>query len=152
MNQPNREQGMIDAIPLIEEFEGFRTHAYQDSVGVWTIGFGSTRHPDGRSISPTDVVTREEAEHMMLFDLQHFADSLDSMVHVPLSEHEYAALLSFVYNLGPGALKSSTLLKKLNRGDHQGAANEILRWNKAGGHVLAGLVRRRVAEKQEFLV
>ena len=150
MNQPNREKGIILAIPLVEEFEGFRTHAYQDSVGVWTIGFGNTHYLDGRHVGPGEVITREEAEQLLTATLIRFADHLDKLVKVRLTEHEYAALLSFIYNLGPGALQASTLLKKLNRGDHQGAANEILRWNKAGGHVLAGLVRRRAAEKQEF--
>jgi lysozyme len=145
-----RENGMRLAIPLIEDFEGYRDHAYQDSVGVWTIGFGTTRYPNGHHVQKGDRVTREEADDYLLHDLARFADSLDEMLEEEVNEHEYAALLSFEYNLGAGALAHSTLMRYLNAGDHQGAARQILRWNKAGGHVLAGLTRRRQEEMKEF--
>lgn len=84
-------------------------------------------------------------------DLQKFADGVDELRAVPLTEHQKAALVSFAFNVGLGNLKSSTLLRHLNDGDYQGAANQFLVWNKAAGHVLPGLVKRREAERAMFL-
>jgi len=97
------------------------------------------------------VVTREEAERYLEQDIQEAASAVQRHVQVPLTEHELAALSSFTYNVGEGQFQKSTLVQKLNAGDRHGAANELLRWNKAGDKVLPGLVTRRKEERELFL-
>lgn len=133
-------------VSLIKAFEGLRLKAYQDSVGVWTIGYGATR-----GVSAVMSITAEQAERMLQNDLGRFEPDLDRLVQVPLSQNQWDALMSFVYNLGAANLGSSTLLKLLNSGDYASAADQFPRWNKAGGQVLAGLTKRRAAERQLFL-
>ena len=135
-----------EGIGLIKRFEGCRLKAYQDSVGVWTIGFGSTR-----GVGAGDVITQEEADRRLLADLETVEKCINNSVAVELTQQQYDALCSFTFNLGCGALRGSTLLKKLNDGDDDGAAQEFARWNKAGGQVLAGLVSRRKAEHDLFI-
>lgn len=133
-------------LDLIKSFEGLRLKAYKDSVGVWTIGYGHTRTAtSGMSIS------EPEAEALLREDLKDAQGGVDRLVKQQLSDNEYAALVSFVFNLGAGNFSRSTLLKKLNAGDRKGAAEQFLVWNKAGGQVLAGLTRRRKAERDLFL-
>ncbi|WP_442109158.1 lysozyme [Pseudomonas sp. NUPR-001] len=133
-------------LSLIKSFEGLRTLAYRDAVGVWTIGYGATR-----GVKPGMSVTKEQAERMLLNDVQRFEPEVSRLVTVPLNANQWDALLSFTYNLGAANLESSTLLRKLNAGDYAGAAEQFPRWNKAGGKVLPGLVRRREAERMLFL-
>lgn len=141
-----------DAVNMVSQFEGFRSEPYQDSAGVWTIGYGSTRDADGSPIDEdTDSVTKQQALDLMRRDLLKTATILDKDVHVALNDHERAALESFIYNVGAGNFEASTLLKKLNAGDIEGSANEFLRWDHAGGKVLAGLLKRREAERSEFM-
>lgn len=137
-------------LELIQEFEGFSATAYRDAVGIWTIGWGSL-YIGGVRVSPGMKVTKEQAEEQMLLDLSKFEDVVERLVSVPLTQNQFDALVSFTYNLGEGNLSRSTLLKKLNRGDYKGAANEFLKWNRAGGKVLNGLVRRRSRERELFL-
>ncbi len=131
---------------LIKSFEGLRLRAYQDSVGVWTIGYGTTA-----DVRPGMVITEEEALEFLRRDVDKFEAAVANLVTVPLTADQFSALVSFVYNLGAGSLRQSTLLRLLNQGNLQGAAEEFLRWNKAGGQVLAGLTRRRNAERALFL-
>lgn len=133
-------------IDLIKNSEGLRLSAYQDSVGVWTIGYGATR-----TVVAGMSITVDQAERMLQNDISRFEPGLDTLVKVSLNQHQWDALMSFVYNLGAGSLASSTLLKMLNAGDYAGAADQFLRWNKAGGNVLAGLTTRRTAERKMFL-
>lgn len=133
-------------LPHLRAFEGFRSDAYRDSAGVWTIGYGATL-----GVRPGMTTTRREAEERLLRDLEAHAVPALAYVKVPLSEHEKAALASFAYNVGVGAFARSTLLRKLNADNRQGAADEFLRWDKAGGRVLRGLTRRRKAERRMFL-
>lgn len=133
-------------ISLIKSFEGLRLKSYQDSVGVWTIGYGATR-----GIGPGMTITNEQAERMLMNDIARFEPELDKLAKVPLSQNQWDALMCFVYNLGAANLGSSTLLKRLNAGDYAGAAEQFPRWNKAGGQVLTGLAKRRAAERQMFL-
>jgi lysozyme len=139
------------AIPMIAEFEGYRDKSYDDSTGVWTLGFGTTHYPDGSPVRPGDTCTKEQAKEWLRHDLGKFEDCIDRYVKVPLTVHHRAVLTSFVYNLGCGSLQKSTLLKKLNRGDYEGAADELPKWCHAGGRKLKGLVRRRKAERDLFL-
>lgn len=133
-------------LSLIKSFEGLRLQAYQDSVGVWTIGYGATRGvKSGMSIS------KEQAERMLLNDVQRFEAEVQRLITAPLNQNQWDALMSFTYNLGAGNLESSTLRRLLNCGDYSGAAEQFPRWNKAGGKVLAGLTRRREAERALFL-
>ena len=133
-------------ISLIKSFEGLRLKSYQDSVGVWTIGYGATR-----GIGPGMTVSSEQAERMLMNDIARFEPELDKLAKVPLNRNQWDALMSFVYNLGSASLGSSTLLKLLNAKDYTGAADQFPRWNKAGGQVLAGLTKRRAAERAMFL-
>jgi len=121
--------------------EGYVERAYQDVVGVWTIGFGTTENV--RSGQTTDPV---KALKRALTDAQKFEGALKECVNVPLHQYEYDAFISLAYNIGPGAFCKSTLVRKLNAGDYPGACQEILRWNRAGGKVVRGLVVRREQE------
>lgn len=134
------------AIDLIKSFEGFRSESYQCPAGIWTVGYGTTRGAE-----PGQRVTEAEAVTMLRADLQHVEGVLSAAVKVPVTQAQFDALCSLAYNIGCGNLTRSTLLKRLNGGDAPGAAEEFLRWNRAGGQVLVGLVRRREAERALFL-
>ena len=130
---------------ILKYFEGCKLTAYQDSVGVWTIGYGHTKGVyDGMTI------TQDQAEQMLLSELEEYEGYIENMVTVPLTQNQFDALVVWIYNLGPTNFKNSTLLKELNAGNYNAAGQEITRWNKAGGKVLAGLVKRREAEAELF--
>jgi lysozyme len=132
---------------IIQEFEGCKLTAYLCPAGVWTIGWGST----GVGVSKGVVWTQAEADERYKKDMAVFKAGVQKLVTVPVNKNQLEALTSFAYNLGIGALKGSTLLKFLNTGNYQAAANQFLRWDKANGKVLAGLARRRTAERKLFL-
>lgn len=134
-----------DGLNFIKQAEGCKLHAYQDSVGVWTIGVGHTK-----GVIAGQIITPGMADALLEDDLQEVYDCIEALVHVPLSQGQFDALCSFTFNLGCGALKGSTLLKMLNSGDYSGAEQQFQRWNKAGGLVLAGLTKRRAGEAQMF--
>lgn len=141
---------MIPGTDLIKEFEGFKSKAYQDIVGIWTIGYGTTH------INDTPVVigmtcTTEQAEEYLQDELKTIIASIDKLVKVPLNQNQFDALVSFCYNLGGHALATSTLLKKLNTGDYIGAADQFLKWDHAGGKKVPGLTRRRIAERELWI-
>lgn len=138
-------------IALIKEFEGCKLTAYQDSVGVWTIGYGWTQPVDGKPIRAGMTIKQETAERLLKTGLVSYENDVSRLVKVRLKQGQFDALVSFTYNLGARSLSTSTLLRKLNAGDCAGAADEFLRWNKAGGKVLNGLTRRREAERALFL-
>lgn len=137
-------------IDLICSFEGYRDKAYDDGVGVWTIGYGTTRYPNGISVKKGDTCTMAQAKLYMQNDLANFEAAVNEVVNVPLLQDMFDALVSLTYNIGIGAFKGSTLLKKLNAGDTVGAADQFLVWNKAGRKVMQGLVNRRKAERAKF--
>ncbi|EPK7549339.1 TPA: lysozyme [Enterobacter hormaechei] len=138
-------------IALIKEFEGCKLTAYRDSVGVWTIGYGWTKPVDGKPIRAGMTIRQETAERLLKTGLVSYESDVSRLVKVGLTQGQFDALVSFTYNLGARSLSTSTLLRKLNAGDYAGAADEFLRWNKAGGKVLNGLTRRREAERALFL-
>ncbi|MGU9932433.1 lysozyme [Enterobacter asburiae] len=138
-------------IALIKQFEGCKLTAYQDSVGVWTIGYGWTQPVDGKPIRAGMTVKQETAERLLKTGLVSYESDVSRLVKVDLTQGQFDALVSFTYNLGARSLSTSTLLRKLNASDYAGAADEFLRWNKAGGKVLNGLARRREAERALFL-
>ena len=130
---------------ILKFFEGCKLTAYQDSVGVWTIGYGHTK-----GVYEGMTITQEEAEQMLLTELEEYEGYVEKYVTVPLTQNQFDALVVWVYNLGPTNFRNSTLLKELNAGNYTAAGQEITRWNKAGGKVLAGLVKRREAEAKLF--
>ena len=136
-------------VGIIADFEGYRSRAYDDGVGVQTIGFGSTTHPDGRPVKPGDTVTPERAVVMLARDADRIARELATCIgDVPLAPHEWDAYVSWAYNVGARAACSSTLVKRLRQTppDYAGACRELLRWTKAGGRELPGFKARREAE------
>lgn len=144
-----------NGIKLIQSFEGFSSKAYDDGVGVWTIGWGTTRYEDGSKVKRGDSISVERALELFMHDLAQFEKAVRDSVKVPLTQNQYDALVSFTYNVGVGALQGSTVLRKLNSGDYQGAADALLSWNKGrvNGELveLKGLTRRRNAERDLFL-
>lgn len=140
---------------LIKEFEGLRLSAYDDGVGVWTIGYGTTIYPNKVKVKRGDACTKEQAETYLSNDLKAFEATVNSSVTVSLTQNQYDALVSITYNIGSGAFKNSTLLRKLNAGDYKGAADQFLVWNKGtiGGKkvVIKGLDNRRHKERNLFL-
>jgi lysozyme len=130
------------ATPLTAGFEGLRTVAYYDPIGIPTICFGETK-----GVRIGDKKTVEQCEDMLGDRLIGFAKELDKCLVRPIPDRSYAAVLSWTYNVGAGAACQSTLVKKGNAGDLVGMCNELPKWNKAGGAVLRGLTIRRAKEK-----
>ena len=140
------------AVAFAEPFEGWRAAPYQDPGGVWTYAWGSTRDLNGDPVTEsTPPATLAEGDTLMARDLAASAREIAADVHVALTSEETIALEDFIYNVGAGNFRSSTLLRKLNAGSYLLAAREFDRWDHAGGRVLAGLLRRREAERVEFL-
>ena len=133
-------------IELIKKFEGCVLKAYKCPAGVWTIGYGHTS-----GVKEGQTITKAQAKELLIQDLRPFEIGVNNLVNVPLNQNQFDALVSFCYNLGTGNLKNSTLLKLLNKGDYNGAAEQFDHWIYAGGKKLNGLVKRRAAEKKLFL-
>ena len=133
-------------IQLIKKFEGCSLKAYKCPAGIWTIGYGHTS-----GVKEGQTITKKEAEAYLKQDLITFETFVSNLVTVAINQNQFDALVSFCYNLGPGNLRSSTLLKRINAGDFNGAAEQFDRWVYAGGKKLSGLVKRRAAEKALFL-
>lgn len=133
------------AVGLVAEFEGLRTRAYLCPAGVWTIGYGHTLN-----VKKGDTCTPEQAAAWLCRDLEEAGADVRRLVKVPLSENQYGALASFTFNLGAGALKSSTLLRRLNAGEYSAVPAELKKWNKATVNgkkvILDGLTKRRARE------
>lgn len=119
--------------------------AYQDVVGIWTIGYGHTHQ-----VHAGMICTLAQAQQWLAEDVQGSEYAVNRMVTVPVNQNQFDALVDFVFNLGSGALGGSTLFRKLNQGDYTGAAAEFPKWNHAGGRIVNGLTRRRNAEQAFF--
>ena len=145
--EPQRRKINKEGLKLIKDWEGLRLKPYYCSANVLTIGYGST----GSHVKKGMVITEKEAEDLLQKDLERFEKAVEENVQVQITDNQFAALVSFSFNVGSAALKKSTLLKILNSGDKIAAADQFLRWNKAGGKVLTGLTKRRQAEKDLFL-
>jgi lysozyme len=130
---------------LTEQFEGCSLTAYQDSAGIWTLGFGHTG-----GVTQGMTCTQAQAEAWLLEDIQWAVTVVNNLVTVQLTQGEFDALVDFVFNVGSGNFASSTMLRMLNASNFAGAAGQFARWDLAGGQVVAGLLRRRVAEEGEF--
>ena len=133
-------------IELIKHFEGCELEAYKCPAGVWTIGYGHIK-----GVKEGMTITESQAEEMLKSELNEYEGYINNLVTVQLNQNQFDAMVSWVYNLGGGNLKASTLLKVLNAGDYDGVPAQMLRWNKAGGKVLEGLTRRRQAEADLFV-
>lgn len=130
---------------FIKSFEGERLKAYQCSAGVWTIGVG---HTEG--VKPGDEITTEESNALFLADLYYFKKRVAPLVEVDVTEGQFVALMSFVFNVGVNAFMTSTLRKRLNTGDLVQASFEFLKWKFVGGEIVKGLLKRRQAERELF--
>lgn len=131
---------------MAKQFEGLRLASYQDLAGVWTVGWGHT----GAEVIGGATVSEEQAEALLGEDLERAARCVDRLVAVKINQNQFDALVDCCFNLGCASPAQSTLLKMVNAGDFDGAAQQFLRWNKAGGEVLRGLTKRRQAEAELF--
>ena len=140
------------ALDLIKQFEGFRSETYRDIAGVLTIGYGTTAAA-GVGIVPVPgmTITKAEAEWYLQKAVDKFAAQIANHITASINENEFGAFVSLAYNIGPTAFRKSSALRYFNAGDKTRAANNIRLFNKAGGKVLKGLVRRREAERTLFL-
>jgi lysozyme len=139
-----------EALDEIKFSEGFSAVAYWDH-SQWTIGYGSGTYTDGSVVQQGDTVTEAEAERMLMHLLEYYIEEVRTIVTADLSPNQLGSLVSLAYNIGIGSFESSTLVALLNAGDYQGAADQFLRWNRAGGEVLSGLIHRRTRERDLFL-
>ncbi|MGA2729140.1 MAG: lysozyme, partial [Terracidiphilus sp.] len=128
----------VNGLSLTEKFEGFSSNAYQDQVGVWTIGYGHT----GPDVAAGRTITLAQAQALLAQDVSIAAACVNAVVTVKLTQQEFDALVDFVFNLGAGAFKGSTMLRNLNAGNFTSAAAQFDLWDRAGGAVVAGLLRR----------
>ncbi|WP_103327466.1 lysozyme [Bacteroidetes bacterium endosymbiont of Geopemphigus sp.] len=133
-------------IDLICGFEDFRAKAYKCQAGVWTIGYGHTK-----GVKPGDHITMEGAVLLLKQDLKDAQAAIEAYIKVPLSQNQYDALSSFIFNLGVNNFKDSTLLKKLNVRNYRRASKEFLQWNKVKGEISEDLTKRREAERKLFV-
>jgi lysozyme len=133
-------------LALTKQFEGLELKAYQDSVGVWTIGYGHT----GTDVKPGLVITEAQASVLLAADVAWAVTCVNKSVTSAVNQNQFDAMVDFVFNLGCAAFGGSTLLRMVNARDFAGAAGQFGRWNKAGGKVLAGLTKRRTAEAALF--
>ena len=139
-----------NGLHLTENFEGLRLTAYPDPAthgDPWTIGYGHT----GAEVHQGMTITQEQAEEFLMQDVQKVVQTVNSKVHTDLTQNEFDALVDFVFNCGAGNFAGSTLLRKINAGDMEGAALEFEKWTHADGKVMAGLIKRRHAEAVLFL-
>ena len=135
-----------EGIALTKSFESCRLTAYQDIKGIWTIGFGHV----GPEVVEGLTWTQDQADSQLVLDLTKAEHAVNTLVTVPLTQGQFDALVDFAFNLGCNAEKGSTLLKLVNQGDFANAAAQFELWDHAAGKVVAGLLRRRIAEEQEF--
>lgn len=139
-----------EGLALIKRFEGFRPRAYRCPAGVWTIGYGHTSSAGPPAVSADMAVDETMAETILRRDVEQFAAAVRTSLTRRLDDRQFSALVSFAYNVGIGNFRSSSVLRAVNAGDFDAVPRRLQLWNKAGGKVLAGLVRRRGAEAELF--
>jgi lysozyme len=136
---------------LIKKFEGCVLKAYKCPAGIWTIGYGNTFYEDGMKVKEGDVITQARAEELAKFIIDQFAVTIAPFILQPLNDNQFSACVSLAYNIGTGGFKKSSVFKKLNINPNDPTIADSFRlWNKGGGKVLAGLVKRREAEIQLY--
>jgi len=132
---------------LIKRFEGCRLKSYKCPANVWTIGFGNTFYEDGTKVKEGDIITQQRADELAKFIIDQFATSIIPFIQKPLTENQFSACVSLAYNIGTGGFKKSSVFKKLNINPADPSIADSFRlWNKGGGKILPGLVKRREAE------
>ena len=134
-----------NAFKLVKMFEGCRLQPYQDQVGVWTVGYGSTT-----DVTPGEAITQAEAESRLVEDMSHAENCVNQLVTVQLTQAEFDSLCSWTFNLGCKRLRSSTMLQRINEQRFDDAVIEMRKWDMAGGKHVPGLIRRRYAESKHF--
>jgi len=146
-----------DCLDLIKSFEGYHKRlpdgsaaAYLDPVNIPTIGWGTIQYPDGKAVRLGDVRTEAQCTEYLMHEVEGKAAAVEKLVKAPMTQSMFDALVSFAYNVGAGAFQDSTLLRMLNTGNYEAAGQQLLVWNKGGGRVLPGLVRRRDSEMALF--
>ena len=136
-----------DGYALLKKFEGCVLKAYKCPAGVWTIGFGNTFYEDGTKVKEGDVITQQRADELAKYIVEQFATSIRAMIKQPLNENQFSACVSLAYNIGTGGFKKSSVLRKVNANPNDPTIADSFRlWNKGGGVILKGLVRRRESE------
>jgi GH24 family phage-related lysozyme (muramidase) len=139
-------------LDLIKQYEGCKLTAYQDIVGIWTIGYGTTAMADVGIVPAKGMtITQDRAEDLLRMGVDKFASTVDAMITTKVNQNERGACVCLAYNIGPNAFAKSTVLRELNVGHKDKAAAAFRMWNKAGGEVIKGLVNRREAEIKLFL-
>jgi len=139
-------------LEVIKSFEGWSATPYLCPADIPTIGYGSTWGMNGKRITMKHrAITKPEGDDLVRRELGHIERAIDVLITASLNQNQYDALVSFAYNLGTGNLQASTLRRKINLEDYDGAADEFPKWRKAGGRVLPGLVRRRAVERELFV-
>jgi lysozyme len=138
---------MNKGTPIIRKFEGLKLTAYLCPANVWTIGYGSTFYENGSKVQQGDKITLDRADKLLVEMVKRFEISVKGLVKSSINDNQLGALTSFAFNVGVGAFSKSTLLRKVNANPNDlTIRNEFMRWTKAGGKVLKGLVTRREAE------
>ena len=156
MKGKNNMEISQEGITLIKHYEGCpkdndgNAVSYRCAANKATIGYGSLKLIDGSPVKDNISITMQEAEDLLTHELKEYQGYINDMVNVPLKQNEFDALVSWVFNLGPSNLKSSTLLKVLNAGDYENVPEQIKRWNKVNGVINEGLVKRRKSEALLF--
>ncbi len=140
-----------EGFALIKSCEGFRSEAYRDAGGVWTVGYGHTSAVGAPEVAPQMRLSEAEANEVLQRDVDNVARRVSALVKVPLTDAQFSALVSFTYNVGAGAFAGSSVLMVINSGDFARVPERLALWNKGGGRVLPGLVKRRAAEAAMFL-
>ena len=140
-----------DGYNLIKQFEGCKLQAYQDSVGIWTIGYGSTYYENMQRVKQGDKVSQQRANEIFEFVANRFARNVDDLITSQPTQNQFNAVVSLAYNIGLGNFQRSTLLKKLNRNPNDKTIKyEFLKWINAGGRQLQGLINRRKKEAEIY--
>jgi lysozyme len=147
MLQPPKQRRRCNAagVAIIKQFESLQLDSYRCEAGVWSIGYGSTRH-----VVPGMTITEEEAEERLRRDLEEAEAAVERMVRTKITDDQYSALVSLVFNCGEGNIAKSTLIRKVNANLPLEAWAEFSRWVHAGGRISQGLIRRRIAEQKLF--
>ena len=133
-------------LDLIKRFEGLRLNAYRDAVGVWTIGYGHTGRAGAPAVRPGMRISKAVADEILQRDVNRFARAIAPHITAPVNANQFSALVSFAYNVGPGAFRRSSVLRAVNARNHAIVARRLGLWVKAGGRTLNGLIARRAAE------
>lgn len=138
-------------LDIIKEFEGFRSKPYKDTGNLYTIGYGTIKYPNGVPVAKDDKpITEQQATDSLIFDLAQFIKDLNKLILVEVTQNQFDALCSLIYNIGTTNFSSSTLLRKLNIKDFVGASNEFPKWCKVKGKFSQGLLNRRLKEQAIF--